>query len=469
MVAGLSKAVAKLRKTLTRNDTAFDEPVSNITANRIDASGTYEFNTGRHFLLENGRFIYDLDVLNDPNAFNDVEGKFQITAQPGDEHLFGAREPVRYVPNYELLFGAAAWAENTLESGQHFAIEFGNNDFTNGYRYHFNYDDTAGQVALDIEQVAFGTTVDSVPTDLQERESHGFDHTKPSVARGKINWYGAGLFRAGLSYPVRSTTLPYDVLDDGAYIRGQKNPEIARTANDDDVATGNPNLRIQVRVWADGDAASPITVNACSLGALIRGNATERDREKPAVFYFSDAQQSISQYPTDNVDDALAARVDPTRREVFVKAQPPLFQPGGTGVTMELSVYAVHKDHPDLTVNFNDPDDDGTDEGPSPASQAKEQTDVMQYTRDVTSIPTSTDIRADGTTGLVPNMRHVTTTVGQSSGGNSPGATTGGELGQIKRNIYPEDVVIMLPRSDPNSNKTDGRIKWLKPLWEQDW
>jgi hypothetical protein len=467
MAPGLSAAIEKLRSILTRNDSAFDTAIADNTANRIDASGAYEYNIGRHFLLENGTFIYDLAELTDPDTFADRSGKFQVTAKPGDEHVFGARELVRYVPNYELLFGAAAWAESTLESGQHFAIEFADDTFTDGYRYHYYYDDTAGRVALDLEQSADGVVVDTVPTDLPNRERHGYDHTKPGVARGYINWYGAGLFRGQLSYPTRSTTLPYNVLDDGAYIREQDNPTLGKTANDDDVATGNPNLRVQVRTWAESDAANPVTVNVCSLGALIRGNATEFDREKPSIHW--NVGGSISQYPTDNVTDAIAARIDPTRNNVSVKMQPPLFQPDGSGVTLELSLYAVHKGHPDLTVNFDDPDDDGTDEGPSPTAQSRAQTDVMQYTRDVTSIPTTTDIRADATEGLVPDMRQLTSTVGQAAGGNAPGSTSGGEVAGTKRNVYKDDVVIFLPRSDPESNVTSGVIQWLKPLTEQDW
>jgi hypothetical protein len=464
---GLSKAVAKLRSILTRNDSAFDTVVADSTTNRIDASGAYTYNIGRHFLLENGEFVYDLDLLNDPDTFADLDGKFQVTAKPGDEHLFGARELVRYVPTYELLFGAAAWAETALESGQHFAIEFGDDVFDDGYRYHFQYDDSLERVTLTLEQAASGVLVDSTPTDFQNINQHGYDHTKPAVARGFINWYGAGLFRAKLSYPVRSGTLPYSVLDDGEYIRKQNNPTIGKTANDDDVATGNPNLRLQVRTWVDADAANPLTVNVCSMGAIIRGNATEFDREKPSIHW--DVGGSISQYPVDNVADAIATRIDPARNNVVSKLQPPLFQPAGSGVTLELSAYVVHKKHPDLAVNFDDPDDDGTNEGPSPAAQSRSQTDVMQYTRAVNSIPTTTDIRADGTEGLVPDMRQLTSTVGQSSGGNSPGSTSGGEVTGTKRNVYKDDVVIFLPRSDPEGNVSSGTIRWLKPLFEQDW
>ena len=457
MVRGLSKAVSKLRRILTRNDTAFDTKVADTTVNPIDASGAYDFNIGRHFLLENGTFISDLSDLADPDHFADLDGKMQVTAKAGDEILFGGRELVRYVPNYELLFGAAAWAESTLTAGQHIAVEFADDTAAEGYRYHYQYDDTLGRPTLTLEQIADDIVVDDLDGGLAERERHGFDHTKPSTHRTFINWYGAGLARYRLSYPVR---------DDDGDISKQANPTVGRTANDDDVATGNPNLRLQMRVWAEA-GADPVTANVSSLGALIRGNATEIDREKPGIFW--NVGGSISQYPTDNVTDAMAARIDPTRNNVAVKVLPPLFQPTGSGVTMELSIYAVHKDNPDLTVNFADPDDDGTDEGPSPAAQARRQTDVMQYTRDVTSIPTTTDIRADGTTGLVPDMRHITSTVGQSSGGNDPGSTTGGESATIKRNVYKDDVLVFLPRSDPEGNVTAGTIQWLKPLFAEDW
>jgi len=456
MVSGAHKIIDKLRDAITRNDTAFDTRIADNTSNRIDASGTYTFNIGRHFFLDDlntngGTFIRD--PANTDNL-DDLAAKFQVTANAGEEHLFGARELVRYVPNYELLFGAAAWAESVLQSGQHYAVEFGDDTFVNGYRYHFEGGDP---VTLTLEQNSGGTTVDSIDGGLSEREIHGYAHERPAVPRGFLNWYGAGLARY---------TVSHTATDDSGDVFDQKNPELGRTANTGDVATEESNLRVQVRVWAES-GADPVTVNVCSMGALIRGNAAEVDREKPAVQWTVGGD--ISQYPTDNVSAAIAARIDPDRDNVAVKAEPPIFEPAGSGVTMELGVYAVHNEHADLTVNFDDPDDDGTDEGPSPAAQALASTDVMQYTRDVTSIPTTTDIRADATEGLVPDMRHLTSTVGASGGGNNPGTTSGGELAGVKRNVYPDDVVIFLPRTDPAGNTSSGTIQWLKPLFEQDW
>lgn len=451
---GLSKAVSKIIGSIERNDTEFETRIADNTSNRIDASGEYSFNIGRHRFLENGTFITD---ITDTTALSDQDAKMQVTATAGDEHIFGARELLRYVPNYELLWGVASWSEGTLQEGQHFSKELMDAAGENGYRYH--YQGTADGLQVTLEQFQGSTTpVDTYTVDLSKYTEHGFDHTAPHLGRCFLNWYGAGLARYQWSYPVRNAT--------SGDIDDQRNPVLGKTANDDDVATDRINLRVQTRVWCEAGAPD-LTVNICSMGALIRGGAAQRNREKPAIFW--DIGGSISQYSTDNVTDAIAARIDPNRRDVAVQCQPPLFTPAGSSVVMSLEIYAVHKDHPDLTVNFDDPDDDGTDEGPSPAAQSKAQTDVMQYTRDVTSIPTTTDIRADATTGLVPDMRHITSTVGNSGGGNAPGSTTGGEAGNIKRNVYPDDVVIFLPRTDPSGNTTSGRIRWMKPLFEQDW
>lgn len=433
----------------------FDTQVADNTANRLDASGEYTYNLGRHIFYENGTPVFDIA---DTTALEDLPAKFQVTASAGDEHVFAAREIIRYVPNYELLFGAAAWAETALTEGQHFAIEFSQEGgFLNGYRYHFF--GTADGPMLYLEQASNGTLVDTYDADLQTLESESdFDHTNPSVKRCYLNWYGAGNARYALSYPRTD--------GDSDRIADQTNPIIGRTANRDDVATESINQRVQIRVWCEA-GADDLTVKTCSLGALIRGNATQRKREKPAILW--DIGGSISQYPTDNVGDAIAARIDPERSEVVAEVMPPLFRPAGSGITMELGVYAIHKDHPDLTVNFDDPDDDGTDEGPWPAAQSRASTDVMQYTRDLTSIPTTEDIRADATAGLVPDMRNLTVTVGDSGGRNTPGSTTGGELGGIKRMAFRDDVIIFLPRIDPTENNTSASIRWLKPLFEQDW
>lgn len=453
---GGSQVYGDVRVSLDAHEDSFASPVIHTTSNRLDIPGGYPYNTERHRFEDDGTFIKDIA---NTDRLTDLGGKFQVTAAANETHTFKTHEIFRYVPNFEALWGVAAWAESDLQAGQHFAVEFLDNAVTDGYRYHF--EGTTDGLDLTLEQYRGGTAVDthtvieSGAFRLDDRPD--YDHTTPTVYRGFTNWYGAGITRYEASYPYR---------DADGDVAGQRNSTLGMTADRDDVATDRINNRIGIRVWADA-GASEFTVNVCSMGALIRGDATQFDREKAPMFWRVGG--SISQYPTDNLADSMAARIDPTRTEVSVSMLPPAFQPVGSGVHMELSVYKVDSTDPDLTVNFDDPDDDGTDEGPSPAAQAREQNDVMQYTRDVTAIPTTTDIRADGTTGLVPDMTLLSTTYGESGTGGTGGANTGNVRPGIKRNIDPDSVAVFIPRTDPEGSTTNGTMRWFQPVFEEDW
>lgn len=451
-----SFSIKDLEDVVARSDDAFDQRVADNTVNRLDIPGGYDYNTERH------RFLADGTLIQDPantDRLIDADGKFQILAAAGETNEFRTREILRYVPNYEILWGAAVWAESALSDGQHFAIEYTDDNGDNGYSYVF--DGTADGLDLTLEQYRGGSTVDSynviVGDDFQGTDLPQYDHTKPAVYRCFVNWYGGGATRYTVSYPVT---------DDAGDAVAQDNHTLGRTANRDDIATDRINNHISVRVWAD-EGADEVTVNLGSLGALIRGNATEFDREKTPVIW--DVGGSISQYPVDNVDDAIAARVARNKTEVAVTMLPPSFKPAGNDVYMELGAYVIDRLDPDLTVNFDDPDDDGTDEGPAPAAQGNALNDVMRYTRNVTAIPTETDIRSDGTTGLVPNMTLLATTVAESGQGSGGGSQTGGERPGVKRNVGPDDVIIFLPRTDPSGGTTNGRIRWMSPVFEEDW
>lgn len=445
-----------VRAGLPPYEDAFGTHISDITVNRIDIPGTYSANLGRHQLLVDG--VFTEPPLDDSPALNDLPGKWELTATAGETIVFGSREIARYVPNYELLWGVAGWAETEpLESGHHIYIEFSDDDQTNGYAYRIDGVD-GGDPTITLEQYSGGTTVDSVTTDLSTARDRGFAVYKPTVYRNFLNWYGAGLSRYTISFPSEDAT---------GKVNGQRNDVIGRTATRDDVQTEEINLQTQIRLVCDA-GASDLVYNMCSAGVLIRGNATEFDREKTAVFFDgpNDALSggSIGKYPANN-DALIAGRIDPNRRNVAVKIQPPI-----TSATYTLStiVGAVHQDNPDLTVNFNDPDDDGVDEGTTPAAQARSTTDVMQWTTDVTSFPTTTDFRADFSTGTVPDVRQLGVVVSEGGPSSSASATAAGELAEIKRVLYPNEVLLLIPRSDPNGNTSAGRVKWIKLVTEQD-
>lgn len=419
----------------------FNVQYSNKPVNRLDIGGNYDFNTGRHRLIVNGAFI---DDAGSTSKFTDLPGDFQINASSGDTVTFGARELLRYVPNFEVLWGIEAFADADLTSGQTVYIELTDANRNNGYRYRFNDTD------IELQQLSGGSPVDSETVSYRRAEDRGWRLTQPFVTRTLYNWYGAGQSRYRVSFP-DGDTQPLD--------------ELGRTANTSGVATEEINLRPQVTVDLSG-SASDLNVNIGSIGAAIIGDATQINRPKAPPFWGLGG--AISQQFTDN-DPVLAARINPNRDNVAVQALKSQFKPGGSGVTMELLVGAVHKDNSSLTVNFADPDDDGTDEGAQGAAQTQAQNDVMQYTRDVTGYPSvSGQVRADGTTGTAPDVRSVADAIASSGSGNDPAAQAAAAAGEEKRLVFPEDVVLFIPRTSPLGSTTSGSIDWLRPSFEQD-
>jgi hypothetical protein len=98
----------RLLKALEAATTSFDTTIGDITQNRLDIPATYNANTERLRLLVNG--TDDREFAS--SGFTDRPGKYQLTAEPGDTLTFGAREPSRYVPSYEFLWGVAAWYDS---------------------------------------------------------------------------------------------------------------------------------------------------------------------------------------------------------------------------------------------------------------------------------------------------------------------------------------------------------------------
>lgn len=419
---------------------AFKFQVVNQAVNRLDVGGNYDFNIGRHRLVVNGTFIEDAA---NTTKFADQAGHFQITASGGDTITFGARELLRYVPNFEVLWGIAAQAASDLTAGQRVVLELADGARENAYRYEF------GPSEIRLVQVSGGLETDVETISYERAEDRGWSLTEPFVGRARFNWYGAGRSEYAFSYPTDN---------------GQILDALAETFNDDGFATERINLRPQVTVDLNA-GASDLTVDIGSIGAAILGDAAQINRPKRATFW--NLGGAISQYFTDN-EAVVAGRIDPTRNNVAVQIPEPIVSPAGSD-TIEVLVGTVHKDNAGLTVNFDDPDNDGTDEGPAPAAQNRSSTDVMQWTSDVTAYPTATDIRADFTTGSVPDVREVGDVIASGGGNNRPPMQSSQATGTEKRLLFPDDVVLFIPRTPPQSSNTSGSIEYLRIPTDQDW
>jgi len=461
--------VAQLRESIERNDTVFGTRIADNTVNRLDVPGTYNYNTDRHAFFVGGEFFRSPEE-DAPDNFTDRPATYELTANPGETVEFRAREKVRYVPNYEMLWGLATWYENTPTEGQRLFAEFTDDDRGDGYRFCFEPGFTR------VEQLRAGEVVDFVAeTELNEelREWGEFntardtrdhnpldfiDRTHPMNPRGFTGWYGALGTRFELGYARRREDA--NGSERGAAI--PYHPVLGYTSNPEGVATDEINLNIKVVLECDA-GADAFTAQACSIGALIRGNATRFDRSKSAAFW--DLGGSISQYFTDN-EPVLAARIDPERDNVVVELDRPNIAPAGTDF-IEVLVATVQADETD--ADFEDPAGDGSNVGPSPSAQSRAQNDVLQYTRSVSTFPTVEDIRADGTTGQVPDTRYLAGEIGEGGGNNR--ATSRGSPGRrdVKKTLHADEVALFIPRTDPAGNTTDGRIRYLTPFDDQNW
>lgn len=425
---------------MQKYETTFGFPAVRNSTNRVDAPASYDFNTTRHRLVINGAVQQDASSA----KFTDGDSKFQINASGGDTIAFGVRELTRYVPNYELMWGCASWAGSALTTGQTARVEFTDSASENGYRYRFEPNNWY------VEQLSQGNVVSQKSRDADwevDPRDMGMDITTPFVSRDYLSWYGAGNSRFTFSFADGDDEM--------------QNPTLDTTSNKDDIATRGINNRVKVVVDLDAGAAD-LDWNIGSFGTLIQGQATEFDRIRIGTHY--DLGGAISQFPTDNVP-VLALRIDPNRANTAVELPTPVFAP--TTNAMELTVYGVFPG--DTDADFLDVDGDGVNEGPVYSSQTQAQNDVIQWTRNVSTFPTASGQRMDNTSGQVVDGRQIGTAVSPGGRKNQPAVQSGSGLNDVKKNLYPGEVALFIPRTLPQSTVTDGSIDYIQSYAEEDW
>ena len=426
-------------EAIEKNDTSFGTRIADRTVNRLDIPSTYTANTERHKLIVNGTEVRDFV---DP-AFTDQPGKYQLTAADGDTIAWASRERLRYVPNYEALWGIAAWYETAadqLSGDQRLFVELSDDARDNVYGYEFTPGNTrirmlsGGTLVDERTESEWGDFPDDRPTD---RNPFDFDAARdePLNPRAFVTWYGVG--------PAR-TTLAHSG-DEG----NPRNPTLGYLANNDDVATEEINLRL--RVVADADAgAAEFTVNVASMGALVRGGAIKIDRPKSGILY--DLGGSIGDTWADN-DPLLAVRHDSKKRNVTLGKDVPAFSPAGDS-TIELLVGAVAESETDAS-EF------------APYQQTQGQNSALEATTNVSTFPTATRNVPKGSAQVeVPAVRQLALSVAESARVDPTQAEAGpGE--DNKRVLGPDEVALYIPRTAPG--QTGASIDWLRPVSKQDW
>lgn len=241
--------------------TQFNTQVADSTTTVLDLPSTYPFNTERYARITEGA-VGDTEFEDAPAEF-----RLSVTGAEGDAHELRTRQRATYIPNYELLWGAAYYMQDQLVEGQRLVVAFTDPERENGY---FSEIDADGQRAyIKSGGVRVGETEWGAGDNKSPYRS-GVDETRPQVQRMFLSWYGAGAAK---------TTLTYTTTD--SENTGVRNATVARVANADSVATEEVNLNISVRLECTAPT-DPATVNVLSVGALIRGSGSVTNRVKAA-------------------------------------------------------------------------------------------------------------------------------------------------------------------------------------------
>ena len=440
MGGGASGAIRDLEQTVSQSDDAFGNRIADTTINKLDIPAIYPPNTERHRLVVNG--VEDR-TFTSPN-FADVPGRYQLTGSDGDVVEFSTREQLRYVPNYELLFGLATWydtAADQLTEGQRLYAELSDNERDNVYGYEFTPGNTrcrmvsGGDLVAELPESEWGNR-DAQHEVGNRRAGNPFDHIprdQPMNPRGSVVWYGVGPFMPRISY----------TREDGY----QRNELLGSLSNTDDIATEAINLKPKVVLEAD-PGAPEFTVNVGSIGALIKGSAQEFNRPRSALLY--DLGGEIGPTYAGNAP-VLAKRHAPDKQNVSVKVDVPEFSPEGT-VTVDIIVVAVDADATDATDWAY-------------SRQGDPQNTAVQYTTNVSTFPTETRAVPEGGTAEVPDARLMAGSVAEGAK-NDPTKAEAGPGEENKRVLGENEVALYIPRTN---GATGVSLNWLRPLNQQDW
>lgn len=440
MTAGSSGAIRDLEQTVSQSDDAFGNRISDVTTNKLDIPAIYPPNTERHRLVVNG--VEDR-TFTSPN-FADVPGRYQLSGSDGDTVEFSTREQLRYVPNYELLFGMATWYETAaadLTEGQRLYAELSDDERQNVYGYEFTPGNTrtfiksGGSLVAELTESEWGNETAQRMVG-GHRTGNPFRHIprdQPMNPRGSVVWYGVGPFMPKVSY----------TRTDGF----QRNELLGALSNTEDIATEAINLKPKVVLEADAGAPE-FTINVGSIGALVKGRAQEFNRPRSAVLYGLGGD--IGPTYAGNAP-VLAKRHAPENRNVSVKVDVPEFSPAGD-VTVDLIIVAVDANATDATDWAY-------------SRQGDPQNTAVQYTTNVSTFPTETRAVPDGGTAEVPDARLMASSVAEGAK-NDPAKAEAGPGEENKRVLGESEVALYIPRT---AGSTGVSLNWLRPINQQDW
>lgn len=407
---------------LDRYEDAFEDLVVKGTRNALDLPAFHDFSEERYRFFENGSRIQDPDA--DSTRFTDQDEQFLLEPEAGDTLEFLTAEAPRYIVGNDA---AISWSFKFINGS---SLQGADDTLTLSLANAFELE-YAGDGSVTLRALENGSTqaekAAESPVDLD-------DPTRPELI---FNWYAVGRLELTIEYT-----------DSGA----QETSERKILTVDDDWLSDTPVGRMGFTLDV---ANGGIQLEAGSMGYLLRTDSPPTGRPKPHVF----SSEELNQIAATGYTTIGALRIDPDRQDVFTTITG-LDVSAEQSVDVELFLKAVSESQTD--ADFQDPDDDGTDEGPAYPRSNSPQNNVLQWTPNVSTFPTRTYL-VDGST--IPTGRTIGAAT-ESSSGQGGGVTRASRSFRRKRPIYQDDVVLMLGHTPDADSAADVDV-FLES--DQDW
>lgn len=396
-VTSTNAVIARFADGIARSQTEFDTLTANGTRSVLDTPSTFPFNSERLELITEGTVSEDTEFTDAPGTY-----ELSVNGDATDAIELRTRQRATYVPNYEFLWGAAFFMENQLDTGHRLEVGFTTPDRNNGYFVQIENDSQTAFIRNGgdiIDQTEWG----GKPGNENPYDKDTFDETQPQVARTYLSWYGDGHANFTLTHANGDSHL--------------ENPKLAQVANTGDVATEEINMLISIRLECT-EATTANTVNAMSMGALVRGDVSVTNRTKGANNWGLGGAIGATDYTA-----VLAIR----RRADFdmVRTQLNDFEIIPTD-TMEV-----------IAVAFNEGTTDAT--GWDVPPQMDPENTATEQTTNISTFPTDADGNPDG--------RLLDILIAQSAG-----STTERAEADVSEDFYEDEVVAFLARTKTASN-----------------
>lgn len=401
---------------------AFGDPVIKGVRNAIDLPAFYDFSEERYRFIENGSRVVDPD--SDSTRFTDQDEQFLIQPEAGDTLEFKTAEAPRYIVGSDA---DASWSFKFVDGGGLQTVDDTMTLFVgDAFEVEYRGDGTGRFRTLENGSEKTGKDFQP-PRDIE-------NPTRPDIT---FNWYAVGRAELIIEYTESAV---------------QKSTAAKKLTVDDDWLSDDPTGRMGFELDV---ANSGIELEAGSMAYIPQTDTTPTGRPKPHIF----SSDELNQVAATGYTALGAIRIDPNRDNVFTNITGAEVS-AESSVDVELELKAVPADTTD--ADFQDPDGDGTNEGPAYPRTNSPQNSVIQWTPNVSTFPTRT-YNVDGT--QVPNGRSVGAAY-EGSAGTGAGTSKSGQGFRRKRPIYPDDVVVMLGHT-PDADTATGVDVFLET--DQDW